>query len=88
MHAGHNQLGGSGSAFKRNVGVRRASAVDSLSPISRQLNQRVDQRVTQIANTANKDKRREGQTVNPSAYAYRGSNPLPATLIRPPFEGA
>src|SRR5690606_11016618 len=27
-------------------------------------------------------------TVNPSAYAYAGSNPAPATLVRPPFEGA
>ena len=28
------------------------------------------------------------RTVNPSAYAYTGSNPVPATLVRPPFEGA
>ena len=28
------------------------------------------------------------RTVNPSANAYTGSNPVPATHVRPPFEGA
>lgn len=28
------------------------------------------------------------RTVNPSAYAYAGSNPASATQVRPPFEGA
>jgi hypothetical protein len=27
------------------------------------------------------------RTVNPSAYAYTGSNPVPATLVRPPSRG-
>ncbi|SIA12256.1 Uncharacterised protein [Mycobacteroides abscessus subsp. abscessus] len=32
-------------------------------------------------------KRQERQIVNPSAYAYAGSNPAPATAVRPPLEG-
>jgi len=46
-----------------------------------QRGQRCELRLFDSANTPSINKRQEGRTVNPSANAYTGSNPVPATLV-------
>ena len=62
--------------------VRRSSALELAGAFRDQHSQPLDLQVYCATNTACRYKRREGRTVNPSANAYAGSNPAPATELR------